>query len=207
MDNFSTPETAEVVASFNDPRIKYYRATERLSMSDNWELGLSYATGEYIFVLGDDDALMPDGLEIAFNFITVSSPRFLNELIGCVNLYHIDPSDLLVLADLQKLRKQLADFWLSVPTPALETFYAGDVGKAHCTLISSEMKDQPLPANEQAFVDELTASINQEVNQAKALHYLLAASLYYSTDRLPMSADISHLPNWFLSDYQKLAKV
>ena len=28
MDKFSTPETAEVVASFNDPRIKYYRATE-----------------------------------------------------------------------------------------------------------------------------------------------------------------------------------
>lgn len=41
---------------------------------------------------------------------TVSSGRFLNELIGCVNLYQIDPSDLLVLADLQKLRKHLADF-------------------------------------------------------------------------------------------------
>ena len=69
MDNFSPPETAEVVALFNDQRIKYYRATERLSMSDNWELGLSYAPGEYIFVLGDDDALIPDGLEIAFNLI------------------------------------------------------------------------------------------------------------------------------------------
>ncbi|WP_071593271.1 glycosyltransferase family 2 protein [Kamptonema formosum] len=64
MDNFSSPETAEVVKSFDDPRIKYYRAPERLSMSDNWELGLSHATGEYIFILGDDDALMPDGLEI-----------------------------------------------------------------------------------------------------------------------------------------------
>ena len=69
MDNCSSPETAEVVDSFNDERIKYYRAPEKLSMSDNWELGLSYATGEYIFVLGDDDALMPDGLELCLKLI------------------------------------------------------------------------------------------------------------------------------------------
>lgn len=69
MDNFSSAETAEVVASFNDERIKYYRAPERLSMSDNWELGLSHATGEYITVLGDDDALMPDCLEICLNLL------------------------------------------------------------------------------------------------------------------------------------------
>ncbi|MEG4573206.1 glycosyltransferase family 2 protein [Microcoleus sp. N3A4] len=69
MDNFSSPETAEVVASFNDERIKYHRAPERLSMSDNWELGLSHATGEYITVLGDDDGLMPDCLEICLNLL------------------------------------------------------------------------------------------------------------------------------------------
>jgi len=64
MDNFSTPETAEVVFSFGDDRIKYYRASERLSATDNWELGLSYAKGEYICLIGDDDGLMPDGLAI-----------------------------------------------------------------------------------------------------------------------------------------------
>lgn len=69
MDNCSSPETEEVTRSFSDPRIKYYRATERLSMSDNWELGLSYATGDYIFMLGDDDGIMPDGLEIGLKFI------------------------------------------------------------------------------------------------------------------------------------------
>lgn len=69
MDNCSSPETHEVVVSFSDERIKYYRSSERLSMADNWELGLSYATGEYIFILGDDDGLMPDGIEIASNFI------------------------------------------------------------------------------------------------------------------------------------------
>jgi len=69
MDNCSSSETFEVVASFSDPRIKYYRSIERLSMSDNWELGLAYATGEYIFILGDDDGLMPDGLELCLKLL------------------------------------------------------------------------------------------------------------------------------------------
>jgi glycosyltransferase involved in cell wall biosynthesis len=69
VDNFSTPETAEVTKSFSDDRIKYYRAPHSLSMADNWELGLSKTTGNYIFVLGDDDALMPDAIEIASELI------------------------------------------------------------------------------------------------------------------------------------------
>lgn len=78
MDNFSSPETAEVVKSFDDPRIKYYRAPERLSMSDNWELGLSHATGEYIFILGDDDALMPDGLELCWKILNAVSLKIVS---------------------------------------------------------------------------------------------------------------------------------
>jgi len=70
MDNFSSPETAEVVSSYEDSRIKYYRTDERLSMSENWELGLSHAQGEYIFILGDDDALMPDALESCLKLTT-----------------------------------------------------------------------------------------------------------------------------------------
>ena len=69
MDNNSSLETGEVVRSFTDIRIKYYRSPVSLSMSDNWELGLSYTSGEYVFILGDDDALMPDGLEIAAQLI------------------------------------------------------------------------------------------------------------------------------------------
>jgi glycosyltransferase involved in cell wall biosynthesis len=70
-DNFSTPETFEVVNSFSDARIKYCRASASLSMADNWELGLSKSIGDYIFILGDDDALMPDALEIANELISL----------------------------------------------------------------------------------------------------------------------------------------
>ena len=85
MDNYSSKETSEVVSSFDDLRIKYYRSPERLSMADNWELGLSHATGEYITFIGDDDALMPDALarcltmlnQYKVNIVTwVRSPYF-----------------------------------------------------------------------------------------------------------------------------------
>jgi glycosyltransferase involved in cell wall biosynthesis len=69
MDNNSSSETEKVVKSFTDIRIKYHRSPVSLSMTDNWELGLSKTGGKYIFVLGDDDALMPDGLEIAAQLI------------------------------------------------------------------------------------------------------------------------------------------
>ena len=69
MDNNSSSETVDVVNSFTDPRIKYHRSPVSLSMTDNWELGLSHTNGEYVFILGDDDALMPDGLEIASQLI------------------------------------------------------------------------------------------------------------------------------------------
>lgn len=65
MDNFSSPETRHVVERFGHPQIRYVRAPRRLPMSDNWELGLEHAHGDYVMVLGDDDGIMPDALELA----------------------------------------------------------------------------------------------------------------------------------------------
>ncbi|WPC41061.1 glycosyltransferase family 2 protein [Clostridium sp. JS66] len=62
-DNFSSRETKEVVDSFNCKRIKYIRSTKPLSMSDNWELAVSYAKGEYIIAIGDDDGLLLHALK------------------------------------------------------------------------------------------------------------------------------------------------
>jgi glycosyltransferase involved in cell wall biosynthesis len=61
-DNFSSPTTAELVRSFDDPRIVYARSNRRLAMHENWELAVSRTRGDYIIVIGDDDAMMPDCL-------------------------------------------------------------------------------------------------------------------------------------------------
>jgi glycosyltransferase involved in cell wall biosynthesis len=62
-DNFSQDNTKEVVRDFIDPRLVYFNTGQRLSMSDNWEFALKKAKGEYIIFIGDDDAIMPGGID------------------------------------------------------------------------------------------------------------------------------------------------
>jgi glycosyltransferase involved in cell wall biosynthesis len=62
-DNFSQDHTREVVRNFNDPRLIYFNTGHRLSMSENWEFALEKARGEYIVFIGDDDAILPDGIQ------------------------------------------------------------------------------------------------------------------------------------------------
>lgn len=61
-DNHSSPATRAVVDGEDCPRLRYLRTDRALAMSENWEFAVSFATGEYVTVLGDDDGLMPYAL-------------------------------------------------------------------------------------------------------------------------------------------------
>lgn len=58
-DNGGSPATKAVVQECGSDRVRYVCSDKPLSMSSNWELGVSHARGEYVTVLGDDDALLP----------------------------------------------------------------------------------------------------------------------------------------------------
>lgn len=62
LDNASTDETAQTVASMADPRVRYDRSNSRLSMRDNFERGLKLARGEILCFIGDDDGLLPNAI-------------------------------------------------------------------------------------------------------------------------------------------------
>ncbi|MDM8155836.1 glycosyltransferase family 2 protein, partial [Bacteroides gallinaceum] len=66
--NDASPEDlTSIVQSFDDPRIRYYINETNcgaLNVVDNWNKCLSYATGEYIICMGDDDKLKPNCLQI-----------------------------------------------------------------------------------------------------------------------------------------------
>jgi glycosyltransferase involved in cell wall biosynthesis len=62
-DNYSCDATEDVVAAANDKRIKYVNTGKRVSMSANWEFALTHATGEWLTIIGDDDALLPNCFE------------------------------------------------------------------------------------------------------------------------------------------------
>lgn len=59
----STDNTAEVVQSFNDRRIRYIESPSRLPVGENYQAGLDHATGEFITFLSDDDAYTPNLLK------------------------------------------------------------------------------------------------------------------------------------------------
>lgn len=65
-DNFSSDATEQVVRGANDARVRYINTGKRVSMSHNWEFGLSFAlsngTDGWVTIIGDDDGLMPNAL-------------------------------------------------------------------------------------------------------------------------------------------------
>ena len=61
-DNCSSPETKKTVERFESEKIKYIRSDWPLAMSQNWELAVSHAEGEYVIVIGDDDGLLINAL-------------------------------------------------------------------------------------------------------------------------------------------------
>ena len=62
-DNFSTDNTAAVVAQFKDSRIKYIRTPQHFVIADNWEYSRTQAEGQLVLMLSDDDALVSTALE------------------------------------------------------------------------------------------------------------------------------------------------
>src|SRR5215475_5800277 len=67
-DNASEQDYKSFIDSLDDPRIIYRRLSEPVSVTKNWQNALALSTGDYILMLGDDDALTPRFGEIVKPF-------------------------------------------------------------------------------------------------------------------------------------------
>ena len=65
-DNASTDDTADVVASFADSRIRYHRHTENIGIGGNHRACAELTQTEWIAFLSDDDLFQPDHIAGAF---------------------------------------------------------------------------------------------------------------------------------------------
>ena len=63
VDGASNDETDEVVASFNDERLKYYKLPTNWSLEKTYKYGTSLAKGEYLCFLDSDDEYLPTKIE------------------------------------------------------------------------------------------------------------------------------------------------
>ena len=63
-DDASTDNTAEIVAEIaaTDRRVRYVNSGTNAGMRRNFEQALKSATGDYVIILGGDDALIPESL-------------------------------------------------------------------------------------------------------------------------------------------------
>jgi glycosyltransferase involved in cell wall biosynthesis len=62
-DNASTDGTAEAVARFDDPRLRYVGQPDDRGMTANWLRAVDATSGRYLAILGDDDWWDPHFLE------------------------------------------------------------------------------------------------------------------------------------------------
>jgi glycosyltransferase involved in cell wall biosynthesis len=58
-DNASAEDVAGYVRSLDDTRIVYVRTARPLAVTENWNNALAHSSGDYVLMLGDDDAVLP----------------------------------------------------------------------------------------------------------------------------------------------------
>jgi glycosyltransferase involved in cell wall biosynthesis len=58
-DNDSTDDIRGYVTAIGDERIRYVRTERFVPVTENWNNALRHARGDYVVMLGDDDALLP----------------------------------------------------------------------------------------------------------------------------------------------------
>lgn len=64
VDDCSSDNTAEVVASISDERLKLYRNEKNLGMVGNWNRCLSLATGDFVKLICADDMIDRNAIEL-----------------------------------------------------------------------------------------------------------------------------------------------
>ena len=69
-NNGGNPAVTALVEGLDDRRFKHFTTPGVVTMTENWELALGHATGDYVTFIGDDDGLMPDGCAVAAGLLT-----------------------------------------------------------------------------------------------------------------------------------------
>lgn len=102
VDDCSPNPVKEIVYSFNDPRIRYFRNKENLGKKDpskNWNQCLEYANGEFFSLLCDDDTYEPTFIEEMLS-LAKKNPQHdvfrarvnvINESGTCTDIYPSSP--------------------------------------------------------------------------------------------------------------------
>lgn len=88
-DNCSDDRYDRLTDGLRDPRIRYSRSDQPLSVTANWNRALGHARGDYVVMLGDDDGLAPGFLRrMAAHLATFHRP----DVIFCKAFHYCYPN-------------------------------------------------------------------------------------------------------------------
>lgn len=77
-DNNSEDDIEGYIRNVSDDRIVYKRHSTTISVTDNWNSANDLANGDYILMLGDDDALVPNALSILAKTVDEYNPQIIS---------------------------------------------------------------------------------------------------------------------------------
>ncbi|GAB4340695.1 MAG: hypothetical protein Fur0042_01580 [Cyanophyceae cyanobacterium] len=132
---------------------------------------------------------------------------FLNRMLGCANLYYIDPDEQSIVEELRPIRRQVAEFWLSVPGDRVEAVFQSEFGKRYRSLLQCGFQNEPLTEDETAFVQALGQRVAAGIEQPDGLKAFLGVMLYYPPGKMQVRDAATRLPSWLWPDYQAVFEV
>lgn len=94
-DDNSTDGTADIVASYGDPRIRLERNPANLGPEGNWNRALELATGTYVKLLPQDDLIAPGGLAAQISVLEADKNEEIALVLGARTI--VDPNDRVVM--------------------------------------------------------------------------------------------------------------
>jgi glycosyltransferase involved in cell wall biosynthesis len=68
----STDSSEEIILSYSDSRIKYYKNTENIGIVATRNKGIDLCTGRFIAILDSDDIALPERLQKQWNFLNAN---------------------------------------------------------------------------------------------------------------------------------------
>jgi hypothetical protein len=117
-DDASTDDTAETVAAFDDPRIRYHRHATNLGIYGNWNWLVRQARGTFVCIYHDHDHYLPRILERSAHLLEshaamafVHTAHFVVDLSGHPLAHDVRPFP--AVMDGAAFRRALAEGWYS----------------------------------------------------------------------------------------------
>ncbi len=136
LDDQSTDRSAEIVKSFEDPRIRYELNAKRLGFFGNWNRCLEVMNGTYCKLLPHDDTLEPDCLEKQVKVLD-EHPEV--ELVHCARKI-LDPA-----GNILTVRRQREPSGLKESNPSLRRIVrsgTNPIGEPAAVMFRRETKDR-----------------------------------------------------------------